>query len=182
MSISLKQRDAGPLSFEELVKRHRGELLAYLVRLLSNLDDAEDACQDTLLRAHGAFHRLDAAANARAWLFRIATRSAFNASRGRKRRATGRVDVDMDLLPAAATVDPDRRERLGRVVRAVNALPRRQRAALMQRRFHGLSYDEIAASLGGTATAARANVYQAVKKLRAALGDDAPDAENERSQ
>jgi DNA-directed RNA polymerase specialized sigma24 family protein len=54
----------------------------------------------------------------------------------------------------------------------VDALPPRQRAALMLRRFHGLAYAEIAASVGGTETAARANVYQAVRKLRAVLEDD----------
>ena len=55
--------------------------------------------------------------------------------------------------------------------RAVEALPPRQRAALMLRQFQGLGYAEIAASLGGNEVAARANVYQALKKLRAALGE-----------
>jgi len=43
----------------------------------------------------------------------------------------------------------------------------------MLRRFHGLGYADIAASLGGNEAAARANVYQAVKRLRAALEDQA---------
>jgi DNA-directed RNA polymerase specialized sigma24 family protein len=58
------------------------------------------------------------------------------------------------------------------VARAVDALPPRQRAALMLRRFHDLAYADIAASLGGSEAAARANVYQAVRKLRAAVEDD----------
>ena len=45
-------------------------------------------------------------------------------------------------------------------------------AALMLRRFQGLGYADIAASLGGNEAAARANVYQAVKRLRAALEDE----------
>ena len=49
-----------------------------------------------------------------------------------------------------------------------------QRAALMLRCFEGLDYTEIAASVGGSAEAARANVYQAMRKLRAALGRDVP--------
>ena len=58
--------------------------------------------------------------------------------------------------------------------RAVEALPPRQRAALMLRQFQDLGYAEIAAALGGNEDAARANVYQALKKLRAALGGVRP--------
>src|SRR5438132_114264 len=78
--------------------------------------------------------------------------------------------VDPDALPADAGPSPERREELRAMKRAVEALPPRQRAALMLRQFQGLGYAEIAASLGGNEVAARANVYQALKKLRAALG------------
>jgi RNA polymerase sigma-70 factor (ECF subfamily) len=81
--------------------------------------------------------------------------------------------VDLDGLPAGAGSSPEDRERLRRVARAVDALPPKQRAALMLRRFHGLGYADIAASLGGNEAAARANVYQAVKRLRVALEDQA---------
>jgi RNA polymerase sigma-70 factor (ECF subfamily) len=153
----------------ELVERHRGEILAYLVRLLGNEHDAQDACQDVFLRAHRAFARLAPGSNARAWLYRIATNCARNTARGRARRSARRADVDLDTLPAHGITSPERRERLRLVARAVRALPTRQRAALLLRRFHGLEYAEIAASLGGNEAAARANVYQAVKKLRVAL-------------
>ena len=73
-------------SFTLLAERRRPEILAYLVRMLGNRDDAEDACQETFLRAHAAFGRLDADANARAWLYRIATNTALNQARGRARR------------------------------------------------------------------------------------------------
>lgn len=158
-------------SFPQLVERHRGEILAYLVRLLGELHEAEDVCQEAFLRAYRAFDGRVGASGARAWLFKIATRTAFNVLRARKRRAAWRSDVEPDALPAIASALPDRRESLAEVARAVGALPPKQRAALMQRRFHGLPYDEIALTLGGSRAAARANVYQAVKKLRAALGD-----------
>lgn len=167
------QRSSGqPVPFDDLVRRHRGEILAYLVRLLSNRDDAEDACQDTFLRAYAAYRRLDVHANTRAWLYRIATRAGLNLARGRRRRSTRRTDIDPELLPAATPADSVGRDRLRRVVSAVDGLPPKQRAALMQRLFHGLSYDQIASVLGCRPTAARANVYQAIKTLRTALGDD----------
>ncbi len=53
------------------------------------------------------------------------------------------------------------------VTQAVETLPHQQRAALIMRQYQELSYDDIATALDCTAEAARANVYQALKKLRA---------------
>jgi len=153
----------------ELVERHRAEILTYLARMLGNEHDAQDACQETFLRAHRALGRLAADSNVRAWLYRIATNCARNAVRGRTRRTARLADVDLDALPAAGGTSAEEREHLRLVARAVRTLPTRQRAALLLRRFHGLGYAEIAASLGSNEAAARANVYQAVRKLRAAL-------------
>ncbi len=164
---------ASPATLTELVERHRGELLAYLVRLLGDRHEAEDACQEALLRAHRAFARLAPDSNSRAWLYRIATNTALTAARRRSRLGTRTADVDCDTLPAGTPVSTDHREQLRAVARAVGELPPRQRAALMLRRFQGLGYAEVAAALGGNEAAARANVYQAVRKLRAALGGDA---------
>jgi len=155
----------------QLVERHRAEILAYLTRLLGNSNDAEDACQDALLRACQAFDAGTVNANARAWLFKIATRSAFTLWR-RRTRSRGRVaDVDVEALPSSAA-SFDHRVELQRVIRAVQTLPPKQRAALMQRQFHDLGYEDIGASLGCGATAARANVYQAIKRLRQMIGDE----------
>lgn len=61
----------------------------------------------------------------------------------------------------------DRREMLMAVWEAVEGLPHKQRAAFMMRKYQGLSYHTIATVMGGTEASARANVYQALKKLRA---------------
>jgi RNA polymerase sigma-70 factor (ECF subfamily) len=153
----------------QLAERHRGEIMRYLVRLLGDAHEAEDVCQETFLRAHRAVGRLAPDANSRAWLYRIATNTARDASRRRARRTARSVDADPDGIPGADP-SPEAREQLRAVARAVEALPPRQRGALMLRQFHGLGYAEIAATLGGNEAAARANVYQAIRKLRAALG------------
>ncbi|TMB22248.1 MAG: RNA polymerase sigma factor [Deltaproteobacteria bacterium] len=159
-----------PVSLAELTERHRGEIVGYLARLLGDHQEAEDACQEAFMRAHRAFGRLAPDANSRAWLYRIATNTGLNAARRRSHRAARRADVHPDALPADAGPSLERREELRAVRRAVEALPPRQRAALMLRQFQDLGYAEIAATLGGNEDAARANVYQALKKLRAALG------------
>jgi RNA polymerase sigma-70 factor (ECF subfamily) len=161
---------AAVASFIELVDRHRGEILGYLVRLLGDEDDAEDVCQETFLRAQRAFARLRPESNTRAWLYRIATNSGISAAQRRARAQRRRAEVDLDTLVGADGL-PERRAQLRAVAEAAARLPPRQRAALVLRQFHGLGYEEIAASVGGNATTARANVYQALKKLRATLGD-----------
>ena len=159
-----------PVSLAELTARHRDGIVGYLVRLLGDRQEAEDACQDAFLRAHQAFARLGPEANSRAWLYRIATRSGLNAARRRSRRTARAADVDLDSLPAAAGLSPERRDELLAIRRAVERLPPRQRAALMLRQFEGFGYAEIADALGGSEEGARANVYQAIKRLRATLG------------
>src|SRR6185369_3880880 len=91
--------------FDRLLQRHRGEITAYLRRLLGDAAEAEDVSQDTWLRAHRAFARLPPDANARAWLYRIATnraRSALQRRRGVARRAS---TVELEALPARR-IDP----------------------------------------------------------------------------
>jgi len=170
----IRQSDAmihSPTAFDQLVERHRPELLAYLVRLLDDAQDAEDACQDAWLHAYRAFHRLKPGSNVRAWLYKIATNTALNALKRRRRSATHLADVeDMDRL-SATPVSFERRDQMQAVAHAVEALPRKQRAALMMRQFQNLGYAEIAAALGGSEESARANVYQAMRKLRAILKD-----------
>ena len=158
-----------PESFDQVAERYRPELLAYLTRMLGDAHDAEDACQDALLRAHRAFGRLLAGSNTRAWLYKIATNTALNALKRRKRQEANQVDVDLERIPDNADASLEQREQLRAVARAVEDLPPKQRAALMMRRFQGLGYAEIAAALGGSEEAARANVYQAIRQLRRML-------------
>ncbi len=159
---------APTIPFEQLLRRHRAEIGAYLRRLMGNESDAEDVGQDTWLRAHRAYGRLPPDGNARAWIYRIATNRALSALRRRQRRTRAEVAVELDALPGrpagleSAVV-------LRAVARAVAELPPKQRAALVARRFHGLGYDEIGVTLGCSAAAARANVYQAIRKLQARL-------------
>lgn len=155
-------------AFELLVRRHRGEILAYLRRFLGGDLDAEDVAQDTWLRAHRAFTRLPADANQRAWLYRIATNRALSALRKRRRTAGRTSEIAVETVPARGG-ELDGGLAMRAIGRAVAALPAKQRAALIGRRFQGLDYAALGVSLGCSPEAARANVYQALRKLRAML-------------
>jgi len=155
--------------FDELVERHSAEIFAYVWRLLREAHDAEDCLQETFLRAFRSYGRVRAGTNYRAWLYKIATNTARSQWKRRKRSEIRTVDLDpeqhADEMPVADRVE--RQALLAAVARAVEELPDQQRAALIMRKYQELSYAEIAAALECTEAAARANVYQAVKKLQA---------------
>jgi RNA polymerase sigma-70 factor, ECF subfamily len=162
-------------SFEQLVERHHAEIFAYVMRLTRNRGEAEDLCQETFFRAYRAFDRLDGDANHRAWLYKIATNATLNHIR---RQRSGLRAVD-NLRRSSPTTVPDlaaervgQRDLLERVERAIESLPDKQRLALTQRKFAGLSYKEIAVLLDCSEDAARANVYQAIRKLREQFSDE----------
>ena len=167
-AVSQSRTPAKP-SFEDLVDAHSREIFAYLWRLLRATEEAEDCLQETYLRAYRAYSRLRSAANLRAWLYRIATNVARTHARRLTRAAARTADLDPDIrqtgLPVAEAFD--HRQQLAQLAAAVEALPRKQRAALMMRRYQGLDYASIAQALGSSEEAARANVYQALRKLRA---------------
>ncbi len=137
--------------------------MSYTVRSLRDVDLAQDAFQETFLRAFRAYSRLPETANYRAWLYRIASNVCHDARRQRARRP---LPLDEALLYGDSLEDSA--HELALAVRSfVDSLPGRQREAVLLRKFQGLGYDEIATALGCSMDAARANVYQGLRKVRA---------------
>jgi RNA polymerase sigma-70 factor (ECF subfamily) len=90
--------DAGEL--EHRLEQHRAELTAYCYRMLGSPFEAEDAVQDTLVRAWRSFDRFEGRAALRSWLYRIATNVCLDMLNGKERRAR-----PMDLGPAREPVE-----------------------------------------------------------------------------
>jgi RNA polymerase sigma factor (sigma-70 family) len=120
-----------------------------------------------------AFGRLDAVANHRAWLYRIAGNTFLSDRRkhGGRDRSPAAVAEALPSPTSDEAARLDARDLLVAVDGLVAGLPKKQRLALVGRKYHDLSYAEIAASLGCSEDAARANVHAALRKLRDALGD-----------
>jgi RNA polymerase sigma-70 factor (ECF subfamily) len=155
--------------FGLLVDTYQTEILRYLRRLTGDGATADDLFQDTFLRAFKAFSRLRSNPNHRAWLYRIATNRFLN----HRRRGWYRVEVPLAAEIRSRTPSPaaihERATVADTLRQAIAHLPKRQSAAFIQRQLHGFNYKEVSAVLGCTETAARANVYQAVRRLRREL-------------
>jgi RNA polymerase sigma factor (sigma-70 family) len=151
-------------AFETIVSRYRAALLRYAERFLSR-ERAEDAVQQSFVSAYEAMLRDDAALNLRPWLYRIAHNTSLNALRDRGLRHA-QLDEGIDGVerPDQAL---ERRQGLRELLTAVQALPDRQRDAIVLRELEGRSYEEIASQLGVSDGSVRQLLNRARNTLRA---------------
>jgi RNA polymerase sigma-70 factor (ECF subfamily) len=156
-----------PLPFEEIMQRHKREIMRYLLRLSSNPEDAADLFQETWLRAYRAYPRLEPEDSVRPWLYTIASNLWRNRARDSARRARVLVPNEKQL-PAADAKDHHENEGYAAVHlrELIAALPAKQQQALHLRYFAGLDYAEIANAIDCSEESARANVSQAMRKLK----------------
>jgi RNA polymerase sigma-70 factor (ECF subfamily) len=159
--------------FVQLVAQHHREIYLYIWRLTHGSSETDDLCQDTFLRAYKGYSKLSEDANTRAWLFKIATNRCRNHFRQlRRHQEVGLYEV-LSHTNGSSHGDPAQillsqaTER--HILAIIDGLPLKQKAALIQRKLHGLPYDSIAATLQCSSEAARAHVFQALKKMRTAL-------------
>ncbi|MFL5868915.1 MAG: sigma-70 family RNA polymerase sigma factor [Thermoleophilaceae bacterium] len=153
-------------AFEAIVARYRRPLMGYLQRLLAD-ERAEDALQQTFVKALSAIERGEQVRSLRAWLYRIAHNTAANLIRD---NALPHEPLD-DRLDGGDRPDlaADRRQALRDVLSAVQALPLRQRDAIVLRELEGRSYEEIADELGVTHGAVRALLNRARNTIRSSV-------------
>ena len=162
------QGDGQRKPFRTLVDDYGAELFAYLYRIFGGSMDAEDCLQETFLRAFRSFNQTRLDSNYRAWLYAIATNTArtmLKQSQWQELRELNGKDSSNGLAEGVLEKVAQNLE-LARLRTAVERLPEKQRLALVLRKYHALTYKEIGDAMGGTAEAARANVYQALKRLR----------------
>jgi RNA polymerase sigma-70 factor (ECF subfamily) len=154
------------------ISQHYREIVALGYRMVGAIH-ADDIAQETFLKAARAMWQLDNDANVRAWLYKI----ALNCCRDHLRRncVHNSLTESSSSSPNGTEESAMQREFLGRINRFLLALPRRQREAFTLRRMHGLDYVEIAEAMESSEDAARANVYQAFKKLRGEFAEEIGD-------
>ncbi len=142
--VSKAERDA---LFVELYNEFHQPIFGYLFRLLRDRERAEDAVQEAFAKAYRALHRLDGDANHRAWLYRIATNTAYD--RMRRQRLIAWLPLrDDDEDPALRYDQADDCDVNVQVQQALDQLPVRYRAPLLLYSVDGLSTEEIARVLG----------------------------------
>ncbi len=146
---------SGVPPFERFYTEHAEAIFGYLNRLVGH-SRAEDAFQETFLRALRAYPRLEHSRHLRAWVFTIATRVALDEHRRRR------------PLPLFDNQEgaPDSRPAYAELEHLAAELPPKERAAVVLRYGYDLPYEEIGNALGSSEEAARQAASSGVRRLR----------------
>ncbi len=151
------------MTFEELYRRHFPDVHRFALYLTGDPAEAEDIASETFARAWAADAPLRAQ-SLDAYLFTIARNLH---RRGYRRRRLAALSAEAPDAPPGPERELAGRSELAAMLARLQILPEADRAALLMRAFHDLSYEEIAAALGLSAAAAKVKVHRARNTLKA---------------
>ncbi|MCC6243751.1 MAG: RNA polymerase sigma factor [Gemmatimonadaceae bacterium] len=166
-----RTREGDPDAFGILISRYYDACWRFAYHMLGDRADAEDAVQESFLRAYLAIGRYDERDQFRGWVFRILTNQCRNAQTARGRRTRRFVQDDIAIEKAAAplaSVAPGVED--AALLRALAQLDPNQREALLLKFAEGLEYTEMSAMTGLGESALKMRVKRGVDRLRALLG------------
>jgi RNA polymerase sigma-70 factor (ECF subfamily) len=167
------------IAFAELVGEHQRMVIQLAMNLLADRDEALDLSQEVFLRVFRTIARFRGQSTLRTWIYRIAVNQARNRHRfWRRRHRADQVSLDAHVAThgefrSGAEAGPDRmfarKELAARLQSALDALPFDQRTAIVLREVDGLSYEEIAYSLGVAIGTVKSRLTRARQTLRLEL-------------
>jgi RNA polymerase sigma-70 factor (ECF subfamily) len=165
-----KARGGDVEAYNLLVSRWEKRVFNYLLRLVSNREDALDVSQDVFLKAYQNLPKLDDAARFSGWLFRIAHNEAFSLLR--KRRPESEIageprGVDFDARHARGSLLP--MELSLAVETALGRLNDDQREAVLLKVYQGFKFEEMAEILECPVSTVKSRLYTALDLLRTTL-------------
>jgi RNA polymerase sigma-70 factor, ECF subfamily len=163
----------------ELVDEHQRMVFQLALNLLGDRDEALDLSQEVFLRVFRTIHNFRGHSSLRTWIYRIAVNQARNRHRfWRRRHRADQVSLDLHVqthgdFPSRGELGPDRvlaqKELADQLQRALDHLPFDQRTAIVLREVDGLSYEEIAYSLGVAVGTVKSRLTRARQALRLEL-------------
>ena len=179
--VMLRVKAGDESAFDYLVQKYRRPLVSFMYRMARNTAAAEDLAQEVFLRVYRSRQTYEASAKFTTWLYRIATNLAVNHARDtRHERPEVMVSLDepdeetgttLDVPDAAVTAEESlvRRERLLAIRAKVEALPERQKLAVIMHKYQQMDYKQIADVLKLSESATKSLLFRAYETLREQL-------------
>jgi len=179
--VMLRVKAGDQPAFNYLVQKYRRPLVSFMHRMARNAAVAEDLAQEVFLRVYRSRESYEASAKFTTWLYRIATNLAVNHARDtRHERPEVMVSLDepdeatgmtLDLADGEMTAEQAmvRRERLMGIRRKIEALPERQRLAVVMHKYQQMDYRQIAEVLELSESATKSLLFRAYETLREQL-------------
>jgi RNA polymerase sigma-70 factor (ECF subfamily) len=181
--IMLRVKTGDEAAFDYLVQKYRRPILNFMYRMAHNSAVAEDLAQEVFLRVYRSRSGYQASAKFSTWLYRIATNLAVNHARDtRHERPETSVSLDepdeetgqtLDVADKSLTAEEAilRRERMLAIRQRVQALPERQRIAVIMHKYQQMDYRQIAEVLKLSESATKSLLFRAYEILRQQLKD-----------
>jgi RNA polymerase sigma-70 factor (ECF subfamily) len=176
VALMLRVKQGDEVAFAELVEAHQHMVIHTAARMLGSLDDGHDIAQQVFLRVWKSAPRYEPSAKFSTWLFTILRNLVFNETRKRKRRREIALDDGLgegglrETLPDNTALPPDRQladQELQKVLdKAIDALPEKQRLAIILRRYEELPYEQICDILKLSLPALKSMLFRARSQLR----------------
>jgi RNA polymerase sigma-70 factor (ECF subfamily) len=176
--LMLRVRDGDETSFALLLERHRGPVVHFLYRMVGNQAVSEELAQEVFFRVYKSRGSYEPTAKFTTWLFRIATHLALNSIRDRKKEK-GQQSLDEELPDGRERQVPDgarsveesmvQEVQVREVRSAIEALPEKQRAAVLMHKYEGLGYAQISKALECSDSATKSLLFRAYETLRVRL-------------
>ena len=179
--VMLRVAAGDDVAFDYLVEKYRRQMISFMYRMTHNQAVAEELAQEVFLRVYRSRQNYAASAKFTTWLYRIATNLAVNHARDTKHeRPEKTVSIDEPDEETGMTVDVVdtglnaeqsilRRERLAAIRHQVDALPERQRTAVIMHKYQNMDYKQIAAILKLSESATKSLLFRAYETLRETL-------------
>lgn len=178
-ALMLRVREGDRDAFESIVEKYKQPVMNLVYRTLRDLTEAEDLAQHVFLQVYKSAHRYEVTAKFSTWIFTIARNLCLNEIRRRSRHPAESMDREGDdehparqIEDGAAFSPPDalmQRELGEKIDEAVNALPEKQRTALLLCRQEDSSYEDIAKVLGCSVSATKSLIHRARETLKETL-------------
>jgi RNA polymerase sigma-70 factor, ECF subfamily len=177
----LRVKEGDDAAFDYLVQKFRRPLIGFMYRMTHNASTAEELAQEVFLRVYRSRATYTADAKFSTWLYRIATNLAANHARDtRHERPEVQVSIDepdeesgttVDVADTRSNVEQDlvREERLKAIRKHIQALPERQRNAVIMHKYQNLDYKQIADVLKLSESATKSLLFRAYETLRERL-------------
>lgn len=156
-------------AFDELVRRHRQALVAYLCRYRMNLEDAMDLAQDVFVRAWKSLDKFRGDASFKTWLFKIGIRAMLDHKRREKPQSLAADELPL-ACPAQTPQQASQQNMIWESIQqAMEVLSPRQHHVLQLKLLSGLTFEEMSGVLDSPVGTLKATYFQAIQKLRASL-------------
>lgn len=167
-------------AYDLLVLKYQRKIMRMLARMVRDPDEIEDVAQEAFIKAYRALPQFRGESAFYTWLYRIAINTARNWQAARSRRPTGENVIENEDGETFSAVDsltdintPESmlasRQIVETVNAAMNALPEELRTAIVLREIEGMSYEDIAQSMGCPIGTVRSRIFRAREAIAAQL-------------